>query len=348
MVDLIISIISIIIISFNLLILMTISKMHLKQKSIREGYFKVVFTQIIIEFLFNLVVLVIIIIILSNCLEKGDEKVYYNILLIVFDLLYNCDILYHIQTIFYLINNVSRKDSGDIFNNNDDSIRSESYTSKKSIDLKKYTYKRIHFFSFFFSLIHSLIYYLLYLKQNEQYELKWYFFFLNKNVKNLEYFLFFILNFLFFGVSIRYCFIKQEINGNIKLKFYSKYCFFSGLISLLFPIKIIINYFVNNNEIINIIFGIIFLLYLIGITYFRLNCYYVQYILSSKGNSFITKLCFGLKILFTGTIVPSPNFIDFNNSFLYHSLSNEKDISIKKEKIDENDDIDCSRSYSLT
>ena len=38
----------------------------------------------------------------------------------------------------------------------------------------------------------------------------------------------------------------------------------------------------------------------------------------------------------------------YANSFLYHSLSNEKDISIKREKIDENDDIDCSRSFSLT
>lgn len=349
MVDLIISIISIIIISFNLLILMTIFKMHLKRKNIRQGYFKVVLTQIFIEFLFNLVVLVIIIIILSNNLQKGEEKAYYSILLILFDLLFNCDIMYNIQTIFYLINNVSRKDSEDNFNNNDDSIRSEDFTFKKSIELKKYTYKRIHFFSFFFSLIHSLIYYLVYLKQNEQYELKWYFFLLNEKVKEVEYALFFILNYLFFGISIKYCFVKQEINGNIKLKFYSKYCIFSGFISLLFPIKIIINNFDTNNEIINIIFGIIFLLYLIGITYFRLNCYYVQHILSSKDKSFISKLFFGLKILFTGTTVPSPNFIDFNNSFLYHSLSNEKDISIKIEKFDENDDdIDCSRSFSLT
>ena len=339
--ELIIKILSLIFIVIILLILITICKMHLKQISIREGYFNIIFTQIIVESLLNFITMIAIV--FSMIFDDIKVESFFLISLF-FNIFYNIDILYNIQTILYLIKAKNKVDSEDIYSHNEDLSRSEDYNRENnSIDLKKYSFRSIHFRSIFFTLIQSFIYSILYLifhdennqdnNSDSEKQLKSYFYIIRNN--NPFYLLIFIFNYLFIFLSIRYCFLKQTINESIKLKNYSLYCFLSSIIGLMFPSKVILNQFLKNNDTdttIIIIYSILFLIYLIINGYYRVNCYYVQYILSKKGKKFCTKLKYGLKILFTNEVVQSPNFIDFNNSFIYHSLASEKDFSFKKEK----------------
>ena len=69
----------------------------------------------------------------------------------------------------------------------------------------------------------------------------------------------------------------------------------------------------------------LFFIYLIITSLFRLGCYYVQFVLSKAGNTFMNKVCFGLRILFKCQEVPEPNFIDYNSTFVYHSLASNSD-----------------------
>ena len=70
-----------------------------------------------------------------------------------------------------------------------------------------------------------------------------------------------------------------------------------------------------------------FLLYLNGICLFRFNCLYIDNILGSNGKGFINKIKLFCKLMFFRIDVPKPNFIDFNNTFIYHSLAYESDFS---------------------
>ena len=369
-IELIIKIISLIFIIFNLLILITICKMHIKQISIREGYFNIIFTQIIIESLLNATCIVAIVFIMI--FDDINYESFY-IMSLFFNFFYNVDILYNVQTILYLKKAKNKVDKEDIYSHNEDLSRSEDYNRDNSIDLKKYSFRRIHFTSLFFTLIQSFIYSILYFEfhddganknngmekkddnnNHKRKQLKWYFYFIGNN--NLFFLIIFSFNYLFVFFSITYCFLKQTINESIKLKNYSIYCFLSSIIGLMFPTKIIISQFIKDNDTnntINIIYSLLFLIYLLINSHYRVNCYYVQSILSKNGRKFCKKLKYGLTILFTNEIVYSPNFIDFNNSFIYHSLASEKDFSFKKVKNKKAVNIDDlnntnSESFSFT
>lgn len=346
----IISIISIVFTSINSFILITICKMHIKQKYIRKGYFQIVFTQIIIELLLNLTMLAISILNMIYDLNG----IYLIFIPILFNFFFMTDILYNIQTIFFLKNAKNKIDKEDNFNDNDSR---GSFDRSSSINVEHYTFKRIHIISFSFSSIHSLIYFFAVFSNYKKYEkniFDWNYFFdyfiIDPNISNnkkesLLYLLLYIFNYIFLFASIIYCCINQKIEGTIKLKYYSIYCLLSSLISLIFPISFILNILPINkksNLFIDIYFSL-FIIYLICNCIFRLKCYYVQYILSSQGISLCSKLSFGLKIFFTRTIIPPPNFIDFNNTFLFHSLATENDFFNQN---DLNKD-DLSRALSL-
>lgn len=353
-----VKIIFIIVIFINLLILLTICKMHIKEISIRQGYFKIVFTQIIFEILFNLTIFVIIII---SMIEDINEKCFY-LFSILFDFFFNIDILYNIQNILKLFQAKNKVNSEDIFiDNEDDSNSIGRQGSTSSIDLKRHSFRRIHLVSFLTSFIHSIIYFFVIIKNkdNDKSELNWFFYFIDKKQNNLFLLLLFIINYIYFALSIRYIFLRQNINESIKLKNYSLYSFSTSLSSLIFPLRIILNKSIKkddtkDNKDIQYIFCIVFLVFYLFVSVcFRYKCYYVQSILSKNGKKFVKKLKFGLKILFTRINISSPNFIDFNNSFLYHSLSTENDFIVKKDKKRKkgnmnNEEIDNSKSYSFT
>ena len=376
----VIDIISFIFILFNIFILLTLVRMHSKQKSIRVGYFIVVFIQIIIELLLN--ILFLIVIILSFLKEKEENKEKYNekykekylhIFPVLINFLYNIDILYNIQTIVCLMKAKNKIESSDAFTSDDLSKSEEGGNSNISIDIKTYSFRRIHFISFFFSFIHSFIYALIIFKEDQNPNMDWYFYFYDQEKDNLFYLFFFVFNIAFFILSIIYCFTRQKINETIKLKHYSIYCFIFSLISLIFPLKIILNNIIyekgNENEddeyeegskkvneeitdIMACVYSFLLLFFFMENSYFRLNCYYVQNILSKKGNNCWSKFCLSIQILFTKIKISPPNFIDFNNTFLFHSLSSEKDFYNDREKRlvsrTESIELNTSRSFSLT
>ena len=379
----VIDIISFIFILFNIFILLTLVRMHSKQKSIRVGYFIVVFIQIIIELLLSILFLIVIILSFLKENNKNEENTeneenkekyndkYLHIFPVLINFLYNIDILYNIQTIICLMKAKNKIESSDAFTSDDLSKSEEGGNSNISIDIKTYSFRRIHFISFFFSFIHSFIYALFILKVNPN--MDWYFYFYDQEKKKLFYLFFFVFNIAFFILSIIYCFTRQKINETIKLKHYSIYCFIFSLISLIFPLKIILNNIIYekgneneddeyeegskkvNEEITDIMacaYSFLLLLFFMENSYFRLNCYYVQNILSKKGNNCCSKFCFSIQILFTKIKISPPNFIDFNNTFLFHSLASEKDFYNEREKRlvsrTESIELNTSRSFSLT
>lgn len=373
----VIDIISFIFILFNIFILLTLVRMHSKQKSIRVGYFIVVFIQIIIELLLNILFLIVIILSFlkekEENIEKYNEKYkekYLHIFPVLINFLYNIDILYNIQTIICLMKAKNKIESSDAFTSDDLSKSEEGGNSNTSIEIKIYSFRRIHFISFFFSFIHSFIYALIILKESQNPNMDWYFYFYDQYKTEFFYLFFFVFNIAFFILSIVYCFTRQKINETIKLKHYSIYCFIFSLISLIFPLKIILNNIIYekgnenedekkikkvNNEITDImacVYSFLLLLFFMENSYFRLNCYYVQNILSKKGNNCCSKFCLSIQILFTKIKISPPNFIDFNNTFLFHSLANEKDFYNEREKRllsrTESIELNISRSFSLT
>ena len=369
----VIDIISFIFILFNIFILLALVRMHSKQKSIRVGYFIVVFIQIIIELLLSILFLIVIILSFLKENEVINNEKYLYIFPVLINFLYNIDILYNIQTIICLMKAKNKIESSDAFTSDDLSKSEEGGNSNISIDIKTYSFRRIHFISFFFSFIHSFIYALIIFKEDQNPNMDWYFYFYDQEKNNLFYLFFFVFNIAFFILSIIYCFTRQKINETIKLKHYSIYCFIFSLISLIFPLKIILNNIIYekgngneddeykkriekvNNDITDImacVYSFLLLVFFMENSYFRLNCYYVQNILSKKGNNCCSKFCFSIQILFTKIKISPPNFIDFNNTFLFHSLASEKDFYNEREKRlvsrTESIELNTSRSFSLT
>ena len=99
-----------------------------------------------------------------------------------------------------------------------------------------------------------------------------------------------------------------------------------GIFGLIIPITKVCIVNVNNTDTPLLFFSsAFFLLYLNCLCFFRYNCYYIEHILSSNGNEFLQKLKFFINLMFFRDEVPKPNFIDFNNPFIYHSLAYESD-----------------------
>ena len=67
-----------------------------------------------------------------------------------------------------------------------------------------------------------------------------------------------------------------------------------------------------------------FIVYLYITWYFRINCYYIQYILEQNGKGFCKKFISGIKILFCCHNVPTPNFIDYKYKYNKSYCKNKK------------------------
>ena len=156
---------------------------------------------------------------------------------------------------------------------------------------------------------------------------KWFYYFIYGSEGHYR-FIFFIFHYIFFLISIPYLILsinKAKISDHILLKRFSIYCIFSSIIGLFFPISIIFQKKDKDMEKIPFIILSAFIVYLYITWYFRINCYYIQYILEQNGKGFCKKFISGIKILFCCHNVPTPNFIDYNSSFIYHSLANLND-----------------------
>ena len=328
--QLIINISTIVISFFIFMIYLTIFIIHIKKSILKKGYFTIVFTQIILESFIILEILCISIFPLIKFTEK--KNICFTILILIYNFCYICDILYNIQSLLILF--FKDKKSGDKEDFEYDLYDNEEKSGIEKIKIDESSYAVHHIFSFLLSGIQTIFFYFFFLVKKDNVEemnqidtYAWYYYFLGKE-NDLKILSFFSTNVIYFISALAYCFKKDNINS-LKLKNYSIYCLVSSLLNFIYPAKIILLKIIENkiNETILIyIYFLLSLIYLIYTCFYRLNCYYIQFVLGSKENHFCGKLLFGLKIIFACSKIPDLNFADFNSNFLFHSLTGIIDI----------------------
>ena len=350
------NIISIVFLFFSFLINLMIIFIHSKQKFFRKGFFIIVFVQIILEAIINLSMLIMNIIYICG-FERGK---WFFIFPILFNFGYITNILYNIRIIYYLMTINKKKDELVNYEAKDNNYESDkdsqlSRNSSSSISFVPHSFKSFHILCFFLSIIHTIIY-ILYLKDDfeqkkDGHNWKWFHYFMSGN-HGYYRFGFYFFHCVFFIISIPYLiksFNKEKISDHILLKGFSIYCIFSSIISLLFPMLVIFDLtFGEDSEDIYLYLLIAFIIYLLITWYFRLNRYYIQFVLEQGGKGgkgFCKKFSTGFKILFCCLNIPSPNFIDLNSSFIYHSLANVNDFLQEKSE-DTNDVISEDEQHS--
>ena len=323
-----VNIILIVFFSFSLLINFMIILIHSKQKSLRRGFFIIIFVQIIMEAIITFSLLLMNIIYLSD-IETGK---WFAIFPIIFNFGYITNILYNIRIMFYLMTLDKRKDESVNYDLKEDTPGDDNMSRQSTVGFTPHSFKSFHFCCILLSIIHTILYSFKLFNDEievENYEQwNWFYYFMNGSSGKMRLF-FFIFNYIFFIVSIPYLFLslnKEKISEHILLKRFSIYCLFSSLISLLFPTSVILD-LIYQKDLPKIYFVLMlaFVFYLIITWIFRVNCYYVQYILEGNGSGFFKKCVFGFKILFCCQSIPSPNFLDLNSTFIYHSLANLND-----------------------
>ena len=315
---------------FLLLVNFTICTIHIRQPIMRENFFKVVFCQLILETLIDLFLIILILTIIIS----GDNKKWYLIFHIILNYCINTDVIYNIIILIYLTfkKEEEKKD-------NEDPDRDENINARSSISLAKHSFKFIHIPSLVLGAVHTIIFFLL--SDDGEYNLysldKWYYFFYPLKAEIRTVFIF-IPYLLFLIISFPYLFISMnrlKVTNYIHLKHYCINCIMGSIFGLIIPIAKVCILNVKNTETPLLFFSsAFFLLYLNCLWFFRYNCYYVEHILSNNGNNenngnngneFLNKIKYFISLMFFRVEVPKPNFIDFNNPFIYHSLAYETD-----------------------
>ena len=321
----------------SFLINLMIILIHSKQKALRKGFFMIIFVQIIMESIINLSILIMNIIYICDF----NRNEWFLIFPALFNFAYIANILYNIIIMIYLMRSnketddeLINYDSKDDHNFNDGN---SSASRKSSVNFISHSFNSFHIICFLLSVIHTTLYLFKLLEEDiEGNNWEWYFYFMNGSYedckgcsnKNLQ-FIFFIFHFIFFILSFIYLVLscnKEKISEHILLKRFSLYCIYSAIISLTIPISLLI-YTKEGKDIENIYFIIMlsFILYLLVTWIFRVKCYYIQFILEKNGKSFWKKCVSGFRIIFCCAKIPSPNFVDLNSSYIYHSLANFDD-----------------------
>ena len=340
------NVILIIFLFFSFLINIMIILIHSKQKFFRKGFFIIVFVQIILEAIINLSILIMNIIYIFD-IDRGK---WFFIFPILFNFGYITNILYNIRILIYLMTINKKKDELVNYDTKDESFESDKNSQlsrNSSISFISHSFKSFHILCFLLSTIHTIIY-ILYLKDdiekdkddnNSKKDWKWFHYFMNGD-QGYYRFAFYLFHYIYFIISIPYLIKslnKGKISDHIFLKRFSIYCIISSFISLLFPLAVIFDLTLGEkHKDIYLYLLIAFIFYLLITWFFRLNCYYIQYILEQGGKGFCKKISTGFKILFCCLKIPSPNFIDLNSSFIYHSLANVNDF-LQEKHVDDND-----------
>ena len=318
----IINIITITITSINIIIYILLLKIHILQSLFCQGYFLIVFAQIVLEFLTNLSILFISIIMLLSF----ENKDFLIIPIIIFNFSYISDIIYNIETLYYISNtHFERKEI------KGDDLLEYNLDESNEVNLDKVKEKKIfinyHLISIVLSLVHTSLYcYIIY--NNDAIEYIYYLYFIKFDNKEFYYGWFFIFNCLFFLLTIFYC-----IKDKMKNKNFLIYCLFSSLFSLIYPIKYICSFIKEDMHKYELIFIFVYcsvtLLYLLSNCIYRLNSYYIQIILGNKRKNGCSKFEQGIKIFFTcrKNLIP---VIEIDNNCIDSSFGYEKDLSAEK------------------
>ena len=308
---------------FLFLLNCTICTIHIRQNIMRTNFFKVVFVQLILETSINFFLIILILTILIS----HENNFWHIIFHTIINFCINTDIIYNIIILIYL---TFKKDEEKKDNDDENADREENINVRNSISFAKHSFKYIHITSLILGFAHTVIFILI--KDNKKYNLgslgKWFYFFYPIETGFLKA-LIFIPYLLLLIISFPYLFISMnrlKITNYIHLRHYCINCIMGGIFGLVMPIaKICILNFKNTEAPLLFFSSAYFLLYLNCLSFFRYNCYYVDHILSINGNEFLNKIKLFINLMFFRVEVPKPNFIDFNNPFIYHSLAYESD-----------------------
>jgi hypothetical protein len=263
------------------------------------------------------------------------RDIWFALFPIIFNFCYITNILYNIRIIFFLMYYNKERDeliNYDVRDNNSNN----SFSHQGSISLDRQSFKNIHISSFFISVLYLIAYIILIFNKEgskvESESWRWFNYYLVDEYRGYFKLIFFIANYIYFIFSVIYFCLsmnKGKVTNHILLKNFSKYCVFSSIVSLLFPLTLLVNIITIREEQEQYIFHYIVLfgfLFNIFVTcYYRMNCYYVTFILESEGKGFFKRCAFGFRILFCCKKIREPNFIDFTSTFIFHSLANFND-----------------------
>ena len=315
------------------LINLSIIRMHVNQPLLKDGFFNVVFGQIITELIVNSSLLLLNIFYLIMLQNIGKFIIIFPIL---FNLGYVANIVYNIRILIFLFTyNTNREELINYAMNNNDP--SDNISHQASLVFVTMSFKNFHYLSFGISIIHTIIY-ILNLLLFQKVEIQsakwnWYYYFMCgqdywwRIIFFLPHFLFFILSFIYLIKSCN----KNKISDHIYLRSFALYAFFSSFISLFFPLILLIFWLGYNNdpETINTNYFLILLIAFFGFLFatsiYRLECYYVNYILTKDGKNCLNRWGNAFKILFCRKEMEPLNFVDLNSSFIYHALSSAND-----------------------
>ena len=316
---------------------------HKRQPFLRQGFFVIVFVQIILEAIINLTSLIMKIIYMTE-VARG---VWFSIFPIIFNFCYMTNIFYNIRIIVFLKSYDKDRDESINYDTRD-ANSNNSFTHQESISLNQLSFKYIHICCFCISVFY-IIFYIIHISNIKNTSIesgnwRWICYYLVDDNGSYWQLIFFFPNFIYFILSVYYFCLsmnKGKVTNHIYLKNFSIYCVFSSIVSLLFPITLIVNIkFIEDSEEQYVFHYIIlcgFLVYIMVTCYYRVRCYYVNYILDSKGEGFFKRCVFGFRILFLCQKIQVPNFIDLNSSFILHSLANFNDF-LREDNVD-NDEL---------
>ena len=317
-----------IIVSFiTLFMFLVMGKIHKTDPFLKQGFFNIVFTIIILEIFLR------IILIASPILLYFMNNELLNLIInSSFNFFYITTIFFNFITVFYLYTNLDKSEdliSKDI---------NDKTAHRDSIRVNIISFNLFYIISFLLGLIHTAFFVLIEKYKESDYFSKNIFFPIKKNSEDLKLNLFglliYIPNFIFLIVSFLYLKLswnQEKITDNIIIKSYAIYCFKLSLLSLNYPIIIIITmlkFVTINYYIIILVSNFLIIIQIFISANFRMNCLYIESIFGKESKNLFSKIKKTFNILFTTEKLERLNSLDYNNSFISFSLSSKKDFII--------------------
>ncbi len=308
----------------SLFFFLVIGKIHIKDKFLQQGFFKVVFTIVILEILLRLILIISPFLILFI---HDKEEIMRKIIYFSFNFVYMTILFFNLITVSFLYLDKS------------EDLISKDINDKKahrdSVRVNNYSFNCVSIVSFLFGFIHTIILNVFETYINGNYEQLTFFpikFNDKDNIKKLYEIIIYIPNFIFFIVSFLYLKLswnKEKITDNIVIKSYALYCFHLSFFYLNYPIIILIdslfNRFNYDRDIIILLSNLCLMIQNIFSSKYRMKCIYIESIFEGKKISFSQKIIKLFKILFTNEGINRLNSVDYNNSFIIFSLSSKED-----------------------
>ena len=329
-IDIIILVETVLLVFFSVLTLfmfLVIGKIHRRDPFLKQGFFNIVFTIIILEIVLRIILIISPVLIYLLKDAKINLIIYSS-----FNFFYITTIFFNFITVFYLYTHLDKSEdliSKDI---------NDKTAHRDSIRVNTISFNLFYIISFLLGLIHTgfFIFFEFLKSQYIQNDI----FFPIKQIEQNNFFFFFELiiyipNFIFFIISFLYLKLswnKEKITENIIIRSYAIYCFQLSILSLNYPIIILIMIFELFKEYLKIIILISnsLLIFQIFISaYFRINCLYIESIFDKESTNLFSKIKKTFIILFTNEKVERLSSLDYNNSFISFSLSSKKDFIIE-------------------